>query len=133
MAVSANGLIMRPMTLLQALRHSRLIARSVLAWFVLSMAVAVAAPVVQPHTSVLVCSASGAIQLVDASSDDGVAQGRHTLDCVLCLALHAAPPVAVDLAALPKTTSGPVGFRALAPVAYRSDATLAARAPPALI
>lgn len=121
------------MTLLQVLRHSRLVARSVLAWFVMSMAVAVAAPVVQPQGSTLVCSASGTVKLVDSGSDDGVASASHTLDCVLCLALHAAPPVAVDFEALPKAASGHGGRQILAPVVLRSDATLSARAPPVLI
>lgn len=121
------------MTLLQALRQSKLVARCVLAWFVMSMAVAVAAPVVQPQASTLVCSASGTVKLVDSGSDEGVAAGSHTLDCVLCLALHAAPPVAVDFSTLPIATAGHGVRQVLAPVVLRSDATLAARAPPALI
>jgi len=121
------------MTLLQALRQSRLVARSVLAWFALSMAVAIAAPVVQPHSSTLVCSASGAVKLVDSGSDDSVAAGHHTLDCVLCLALNAPPAVVADFATLPLAPVAHGANLAQSPLAIRSDATLAARAPPALI
>ena len=104
-----------------------------LAWFVMSMAVAVAAPVVQPQSSLLVCSASGMVKLVDSGGDETNAAGSHTLDCVLCLGLYAAPPATVDYANLPVSPSGHGIRHALEPVVLRSDATLTARAPPALI
>jgi hypothetical protein len=121
------------MTLLQAIRRSTLIVRSVLAWFVMSMAVAVAAPVVQPQSSMLVCSASGAVKLVDSSGEDGVAAGHHTLDCVLCLALNAPPAVVADFAILPLAPAVHEVHPSRNVWVFRSDATLAARAPPALI
>jgi hypothetical protein len=121
------------MTFLHALRQSKQVARFVLAWFVLSMAVAVAAPVVQPNSSVLVCSASGAVKLVDAGSENGVTAAHHTLDCVLCLALNAPPALAADFAVLLSAPSAPKAQPELSPLVFRSDATLAARAPPALI
>jgi len=118
------------MTLLQAIRHSNLIARSVLAWFVLSMSVAIAAPVVHPNSSMLVCSASGAVKLVDSGSEDGVIAVNHTLDCVLCLALNAPPSVVADFSTLPLAPSAKADRPTLSPLAVRSDATLTARAPP---
>jgi len=121
------------MMLLQAIRQSRHVARAVLAWFVLSMAVAIAAPVVQPQGSTLVCSASGAIQLVDAGGDDGVAAGKHTLDCVLCLALNAPPAPVADFAILPVASADHGVHPSRSTWVFRSDATLAARAPPARI
>ena len=129
----AKSHIITPMTLLQAIRQSKLAARSVLAWFVLSMSVAIAAPVVQPQSSVLVCSASGAMQLVDASNDDGVAPEHHTLHCVLCLALNAPPTPAANVAFLPLVSAAHAAYSARSIWVFRSDATLAARAPPALI
>lgn len=121
------------MTLLQALRQSRLVARFALVWFVLSMAVAVAAPVVQPQASMLVCSASGSLVLADSGSDEGVVASSHTLNCVMCLSLYATPPAPVDLAGLPRAAAVHGPSHALVPVVPRSDARLAARAPPALI
>jgi len=121
------------MTLLQAIRQSKLVARSVLAWFVLSMSVAIAAPVVQPQSSTLVCSASGAVKLVDSGGGDGVAAGHHTLDCVLCLALNAPPAVVANFAILPLAPAAHGVHPTRTAWVFRSDATLAARAPPALI
>lgn len=121
------------MALLQVLRQSRLIARCVLAWFVMSMAVAMAAPVVQPQGSALVCSAAGAVKLVDTGSEDGSAQVPHTLDCVLCLALDAPGPAASDPGMLAALPAGHGAGLVRAPVVVRSDATLAARAPPAWV
>ena len=83
--------IIARMLLLQALRQSKWIARCVLVWFALSMAVAVAAPVVNPQATVLVCSAAGAVKLVNAGDDVPQPVAQHGLDCVLCLALHAPP------------------------------------------
>jgi hypothetical protein len=83
--------IIARMLLLQALRQSKWIARCVLVWFALSMAVAVAAPVVNPQATVLVCSAAGAVKLVNAGDDVPQPMAQHGLDCVLCLALNAPP------------------------------------------
>ncbi len=87
------------MPLLQALRQSKFIARCVLVWFALSMAVAAAAPLVNPQATVLVCSAAGAVKLVSAGEDVPQPALQHGLDCVLCLALIAPPaaPVAPEL------------------------------------
>ena len=53
----ARGLIIRPMP---ALRRAHRLASFVLIWFVLSLGVAVASPVVHPQAMELVCSAAGA-------------------------------------------------------------------------
>lgn len=79
------------MPLLQAIRQSKFLARCVLVWFAMAMAVAVAAPVVNPQASQLVCSASGAVKLVAAGADDSAPMQNHGLDCVLCLALNTPP------------------------------------------
>ena len=67
--------IIARMLLLQALRQSKWIARCVLVWFALSMAVAVAAPDVNPQATVLVCSAAGAVKLVNAGGRCSPAHG----------------------------------------------------------
>ncbi len=121
------------MQFLQVLRQSKLIARCVLAWFALSMAVAVAAPIVNPQASALVCSASGAVKLINGGDDTSAPVSGHSLDCVLCLAFDAPPAAAAEFAVLPAAPSLHVPARALAPVPFRSDSRLAARGPPALI
>jgi Protein of unknown function (DUF2946) len=78
------------------------ITRWVLAWFLLALGVATAAPLVQPKPWVLVCSASGVVALValqddEGASTDGAATStgglHHTLDCAFCLPGGAPPPI----------------------------------------
>jgi hypothetical protein len=99
---------------LQVFRSNRHIARWVLAWFASACMVAVAAPIVAPQSSILVCSAAGEVKWVpvgaaesapqshsgfDAGADLGMLPGQHTLDCVLCLPWLAPPPAPLAQAA----------------------------------
>lgn len=118
------------MTLMQALRQSKFLARCVLAWFVLSMAVAVAAPVVSPQASQLVCSSSGAVKLVNAGADDSAPMQSHVLDCVLCLVSGAPPAQTVQSLDSPDLLSFALQSAPSAWVAKRSAAPLLARGPP---
>jgi hypothetical protein len=76
---------------MQVLRNAAFLARLVLAWFALSIGVAIAAPVLQPQGVELICSARGAVKIIVKADVDKPA-GLHTLDCPLC-APSAAPPV----------------------------------------
>ena len=120
------------MSLLQALRQSKFLARCVLAWFALAMAVAVAAPVVSPQSSQLVCSASGAVKLVGAGADDSVPLQSHVLDCVLCLALHAPPAQASPGFEAPKLLSYALPSAPSAWAIKRTAAPFFARGPPSV-
>jgi hypothetical protein len=114
------------MRLLLRLRRLDL-ARLVLAWFVLSIGVAVASPVVHPRSMELVCSAAGSIKLV-VHADDGVQEaGAAHLDCALCLPGGAPPPLALA-PAMPSLL--PLG-RALQPVEAARIAAATAAPPPA--
>ena len=75
---------------MQHLRHAILLTRYVLVWFVLSVGVAVASPMVSPKAMDLVCSSSGSMKLVVQGDDD--ATTSHTLDCPLCASVVAPPP-----------------------------------------
>src|SRR4051812_25584173 len=77
---------------MQGLRNARRIARLVLAWFALSLGVAIAAPLVQPANIEVVCSGSGALKLL-VKGDGGSTSSTHTLDCPLCAGLDAPPAV----------------------------------------
>ena len=79
-------------TSLQTLRSLRWLARSVLAWFVLSIGVAVAAPIVNPQSMELICSGSGAVKLMVNTDDGAQEMPGHTLDCPLCAHVGAPPP-----------------------------------------
>jgi hypothetical protein len=119
------------MPLLQALRQSKFIARCVLVWFALAMAAAVAAPVVNPQGTQLVCSAAGTVKLVNAGADESAPMQSHLLDCVLCLAFSGPPAQTVSG---PEAPTNLLSF-ALQPapspwVARRTAAPLLARGPP---
>lgn len=76
---------------MQTLRHARLLARLVLAWFALALGVAIALPLVKPQAMELVCSSAGTVKLVK-TTDDGSETATHTMDCPLCMTSSAPPP-----------------------------------------
>ena len=81
------------MSSMQSLRNAHLLARFLLVWFVLSMGVAIASPLVQPKGTQLVCSAAGAITVQFDQGDSGLnASQANTLECPLCAAAGAPPP-----------------------------------------
>ena len=86
---------MRAMHSLQSsLRQAHHIARFMLVWFVLSLAVAIAAPLVHPQGMQLVCTASGSIKAIAIGEEvQGNSASHHTLDCPLCAVLGAPPPL----------------------------------------
>lgn len=120
------------MSALHSLRTARLLARSVLAWFVVSIGLAIAAPLVHPQAVTLVCSSAGVVKL-QASGDDGTPMPppSHTWDCVMCLALGA-PPMAASPAApaLPALSYAWFGLPRT-PTVWRTASPLPARGPPA--
>lgn len=121
------------MSTLHTLRQARSIACWVLAWFVLSVGLAVAAPIVQPQSIALVCSAAGEVKLVSGTDDGSTAGTGHLLDCVLCLVLDAPPAVTVQVAA----PVSPLAYALMpipaAHIAWRTASPLPARGPPALL
>jgi len=80
-------------------RSARSLARLVLAWFVVSLAVASAAPVLRPAAAMeRLCSAGGEVRWINIADTvrdaDASTAGHHTLDCPLCLsATPPSPPV----------------------------------------
>lgn len=115
------------------LRRARPLARLVLAWLLLSLGVAVAAPLVQPHAMQLVCSAGGNVKLVVVSADGAQAPAGAHLDCPLCLPLGAPPPVAWVAPPPPALPAlRPHGPLAAAPMLLPAWRWLA-RAPPSLL
>lgn len=102
-----------------------------MAWFVLSLGVAVASPLVSPQSIELICSGSGAIKVLLKTDDGAKEMSSHTLDCPLCAHVGAPPPVShVDVPVVHPLA------HALRPVpaahiAARTAAPLPARGPPA--
>ena len=113
------------------LRTSSMLVRLVLAWFVLTLGAASAAPMVQPVSMALVCSEGGAkVVLVDR---DGAAvhPRGHTLDCPLCLPAAAPPLLATPCVPPPPQPAAlvPQGSAVLH-VAATAGAPLPPRGPP---
>lgn len=119
-------------TVMHNLRHVRWLTRLVLAWFVLSIGVAVASPLVHPQAMELICSGSGAIKVLVKTDDGAKEMFGHTLDCPLC-AHVGAPPIASQ-AALPVLHPLAHALRpiSVAHIAARTAAPLPPRGPPAL-
>lgn len=120
------------MPAMQALRHARFLARLVLAWFVLSLGVAIATPLVQPQSLELICATGGAMKLI-VKNADGTAQERgHTLDCPLCATVAAPPPVLTPVVVAPSSLAHALQPVAAAHIAARTAAPLPPRGPPTL-
>ncbi|MOA04796.1 hypothetical protein D3C78_1243670 [compost metagenome] len=79
---------------MQALRNSIPLARLVMAWFFLTLGIAVASPIVNPQSMEMICSAGGNMKMivVDDNGPQGTADAHHALDCPLCLGATAPPP-----------------------------------------
>lgn len=116
---------------MQSLRHARFLARLVLAWFVLSLGVAIASPLVHPQGIELVCATGGAMKLI-VKNADGTAQERgHTLDCPLCASVAAPPPVITAVVAASSPLAHALMPLPAAHIAARTAAPLPPRGPPA--
>lgn len=82
------------------LRRAQSLARLVLAWFVLSMGMAMAAPVVNPQSTQLICTGSGVMKVLVTTADGVQEVASQSMDCPLCASMSAPPPIA-RLAAQP--------------------------------
>lgn len=117
---------------LNVLRSFRSLARLVLAWFVLSIGVAVASPAVSPQSMELICSGSGAIKLLVQTDDGAKEVPGHTLDCPLCHHVGAPPPPAQTELAQHHPLAHALRPIPAAHIAARTAAPLPPRGPPAL-
>ncbi|MEO7549378.1 MAG: DUF2946 family protein [Ramlibacter sp.] len=116
---------------MQALRNASFLDRLVLAWFALSIGVAVASPLVNPQSIELLCSGSGTMKVLVKSADGTPVPTTHTaMDCPLCATVGAPPPAAFDTAPLVHPLALAVQPIPAAHVAARSAAPLPARGPP---
>ena len=119
---------------MQYLRHFTLLSRLVLAWFVLSLGVAVASPLVIPKDVHQLClSATGGTQTVDADGENSgnthLGSGMH---CPLCVPAGAPPPPVIGVEFALQPLSYALQGIPSAHVAARTAAPLSARGPPTL-
>jgi hypothetical protein len=114
---------------METLRRAHRLARLVLAWFALSVGLAVAGPVLKPQAIEVICSGAGGTKVM-TSDDGGDAHAHdHMKDCRACV-LTALPSVPVAFATPEPAADTPA--RVL-PVSIAADAAIpySARAPPA--
>ena len=118
---------------MHALRTSSTLARLVLAWLLLTLGVAVAAPLVQPQAMEIVCSTGAGAKVVFVASDDEAPLvAPATLECLLCLGASA-PPAAIALPTLgPVPEAQPPALRSAVRIVATHGAPLPARGPPTL-
>lgn len=81
------------MTFLHTLRNTPRLAQLALLWFALTLGAAVASPMVNPQTEVLICSAGAGMVKIMLNADGSTSGSSLSLDCPLCAVGHAAPPV----------------------------------------
>lgn len=116
---------------MHALRHFTFLTRLVLAWFVLSLGVAVASPLVAPQDLQMVCTGAGAMKVM-VTTDDGSTHelAGTTMDCALCVPV-APPPAMVQVVVEP---IHPLAYALQgipsAHIAARTAAPLPPRGPP---
>lgn len=116
------------------LRSSLTLVRLALAWFVLTLGVASAAPLLHPVTMTMVCAESGTrMVMVDADGAPAAAHGRgHTLDCPMCLPAAIPPGFSAQEFALPQAQACAIHPFASAHIAALVGAPLPPRGPPRL-
>jgi len=113
------------------LRRAHQLSRLVLLWFVLSLGVAIAAPVLHPQAMELVCSSAGAIKVIVKSADGARELGAGHTDCPLCAITGAPPPVPTVVSlALPQPLGRVLQSIPAARLAAATAAPLPARGPP---
>jgi hypothetical protein len=91
------------MSLLHTLRSSPWLARLALLWFALTLGAAVASPLVNPQSELVICSGVGMQKVV--LNDDGTltTSSASGMSCPLCLVGNAPPHVATLTVALVAT------------------------------
>lgn len=77
---------------MHTLRRSTFIAKLVLVWFALFLGSAIASTLIQPGSMQIICSADGAMKMVDMTGDNGELKAAASMDCPLCASVTAPPP-----------------------------------------
>ncbi|VTU17892.1 DUF2946 family protein [Variovorax sp. PBL-E5] len=115
-------------------RRLRRLCSFVLLWFVASLGVAMASPVVHPRAMELVCSAAGAVKVIVHTDDGAQDMGMGHMDCPLCM-LAGAPPPTTPAVSMPSILPLAHAVQPIpaARIAAATAAPLPARGPPVLL
>ena len=114
------------------LRNSKLIAKLVLVWFALFLGSAIASTVIHPGGMQMVCTAGGAMKMVDMTGDDGEFKAPASMDCPLCASVTAPPPLLSVHFEKPSPFSHALHPIAAALIASLTAPPLPSRGPPLL-
>lgn len=116
---------------MHSLRHFTLFVRLVLAWFVLSLGVAVASPLMAPQSTVLVCTGAGVMKVLVTADDGSTTEvASSTMDCPLCAPVVPPPTIAPASVEPVQPLSYALQGIPSAHIAARTAAPLPARGPP---
>jgi len=118
---------------MHALRTSSTLTRLILAWFVLTMGVAMASPIIAPKTLEMICSGTGAMQLIELDQHgEVVSTVQHTLDCAMCLPVFLPSASMLSQVGQPQPLAHALTPTQAAHIAALVGAPLPPRGPPAL-
>ena len=117
---------------MQLFRQIKILVRFVLAWFVLSLGVAMASPLVAPKAMELVCTTGGAMKVVSSGDSDKAVSTAHNMDCVLCVALGIPPAPVSSQFSKPSSLAHALQPIAAAHIAAATAPPLPSRGPPIL-
>ena len=118
------------MLFFRTLTRMNRLARLVLAWFALTLAVAALSPIVHPKPMQLVCSVDGAHFITSDGEKLDKALQHHTLDCAMCMAVMLPTPFVRAFESTPLPQGVEFAARAVARVAALAGPPLPARGPP---
>lgn len=121
------------MTFLHTLRNTPWLARLALLWFALTLGVAVASPVVNPQSEVLICSAANGMVKVVLNADGSLSTASTTMDCPLCMIGGAPVPVVQHTVQAPYPLAYVLQRTPAAIIAAQTAAPPPSRGPPTLI
>ena len=113
-------------------RHTQTLARLVLVWFVISVGVAIASPLVVPKAMDLVCTTGGAMKIVSSDDADKAESTTHTMDCALCMAVGIPPAPMGNQFTKPSPLAHALHPIKAAHIAAATAPPLPSRGPPAL-
>lgn len=116
------------MRLLSTAQHLTTIARLALCAYVLSLGLAIAAPLVNAPALQLICTSAGVKLVAEPGQDNEPPQA--SLDCPLCLAGLALPPQSATWQAADQRASAPLLARRTPHADTAPPAPWQARAPP---
>ena len=116
---------------MHALRTSSTLICLVLAWFALTLGVAMASPIVAPKTMEMICADGGTMKVIVVDKNGDVVEvGQHTLDCAMCLPASLPAPAATQQMIQPQPLAHALTPIEEARIAALVGAPLPPRGPP---